>query len=485
MQKIRVWGLAAILLAGFFYASTGFGKTVSSNVMAPLSIGDVKNPNASSEAAEWTEFEKHLEDAKKIGVYAVTTDVWWGVVEAKKGTYVWDYYDKLAKTIRDKKLKWIPILSFHQCGGNVGDECFFPLPKWIWTSHVGETGITSANSLKYKSEYGHYADEVISVWGTKTVLTDYARFFTEFQKHFADYADDIAEINVSLGASGELRYPSFNAHDPKAGYPSRGSLQSYSDLAIASFREAVKKKYKAIDALNKAWGFTLKAWTDVYPPSDLGPPDASSGFFARDEHFDSYGKDFFDWYQDSLLAHGEMVLAKAIAVFNDSHAEFQGIDIGAKIPGVHWRSSSDRLAEVASGMIRTSSADWNDDKKGHGYSSLVGLFKKLGDKPDSPRIQLHYTCLEKDNGEDGDWAKSMAKALVFWVGAEAKRQGVSIKGENALAGPLANDKAWDNILNALEWSSYSGITILRLKQVSEISLARRRYKELISKFGSP
>lgn len=453
--------------------------------MAPLSIGDINNPNGASEADAWKEFEKHLDEAKNMGVYAVTTDVWWGVIEPKPGAFRWEYYDKLAETIRRKKLKWIPILSFHQCGGNVGDECYFPVPKWIWSRYVGKPGVTNNDSLKYKSEHGHMTDEVVSVWGTKYVIDDYERVFKEFQKHFASFADDIAEINVSLGASGELRYPSFNSHDPKAGYPSRGALQGFSDMAIADFRDSVKTKYGKISALNKAWGFSLTDWKQVYPPSDLGPPDAGTGFFARREHFSAYGKDYFDWYQDSLLAHGQQVLESAIEIFNDSGAEFIGIDIGAKIPGVHWRSATDRLAEVASGMIRTSGPAWDDDKTGHGYSQLVGLFKDLGDKVNSPTIQLHYTCLEKSNGEDGQWANSLAKALVFWVGAEAKRRGVSIKGENALAGPMAGDAAWDNILDALTWSHYSGITILRVKQVAENALANRRYKDLISKFSTP
>jgi hypothetical protein len=34
------------------------------------------------------------------------------------------------------------------------------------------------------------------------------------------------EINVPAGPSGELRYPSYNAHDQGSGYPTRGALQS-------------------------------------------------------------------------------------------------------------------------------------------------------------------------------------------------------------------------------------------------------------------
>jgi beta-amylase len=465
-----------------FLCSPVFSKSISANVMAPLAVGDIRNPNAASETDAWKDFERQLDEAKKIGVLAVTTDIWWGVVEQKENVYRWEYYDKLANVLRRKQLKWIPILSFHQCGGNVGDECYFPIPKWIWSKYVGKPGVTDSNSIKYTSEYGHTTEEVVSVWATRYVIDDYERFIKEFQKHFSGFADDIEEINVSLGASGELRYPSFNAHDPKAGYPSRGALQSYSAMAVDDFRNWSKSKYSTLENLNRAWGFNLSSWSGVYPPSDLGPPDASTGFFSRGEHFSQYGKDFFDWYQHSLLEHGRVVMERAIRVFNSPGAGFAGIDIGAKIPGIHWRSASDRLAELAGGMIRTSGAAWDDDKTGRGYSPLIRLFKDLGSKTQAPTIQLHYTCLEKANGEDGDWAKSLAKALVFWVGAEAKRQNVSIKGENALAGPMGNDSAWDNIVDALTWSHYSGITILRLQQVVDNPVGKRRFQDLVSRF---
>jgi hypothetical protein len=262
-------------------------------------------------------------------------------------------------------------------------------------------------------------------------------------------------------------------------------LQSYSNLAVESWRSFVQEKYRTLDAVNAAWGFSLGAWNEVYPPSGLGPSDGSGDFFKKRKHFSPYGKDFFDWYQDSLLEHGRLVLSKAFEVFDAPGADFAGIDLGAKIAGVHWRAKSDRLAELASGLLRTSDVGWSEDALGHGYSKVIALFKTAGAKR-TARLQLHYTCLEKGNGEDGEFAQSEAKSMVFWIGAEAARQKVSLKGENALSGPLASDGAWDNMLDVLQWSSYSGLTILRLGDIAdESSLAHRRYKDLISKFEVP
>lgn len=464
------------------YLRAAPAKQISLDVMAPLAIGDVRDPDGPGQKPHWEAFERQLEKGASLGARAVTTDVWWGVVEPSEGTYNWRYYDKLATTIHRAGLKWIPILSFHQCGGNVGDDCYFPLPLWIWKKYVDSGAIPHADHLRYRSVFGNVSSEVVSVWGTPLVLSDYRRFMKEFQSHFSNRSSEIAEINVSLGASGELRFPSYNAHDPRAGYPGRGAFQAYSVPALEGFRKFLAKRYSTLTALNTAWGTKLGSWSDVSPPTDGGPQDGSGPFFSGNHHFAAYGKDFFDFYQTSLLDHGEAVMTAAAEVFNASSAPFKGIGLGAKMPGVHWRSGSDRLAELAAGMLRTSDGGWNSDSLGRGYRPILDLFRRLSLASGSPKIVLHFTCLEKDNGEDGAWANSMAKALVFWVGAEAKRQQITIKGENALAGPLAQDRAWDNMIDALHWSSYVGVTFLRLHSVVDNGLATRRFKGLFQEF---
>jgi hypothetical protein len=75
---------------------------------------------------------------------------------------------------------------------------------------------------------------------------------------------------------------------------------------------------------------------------------------------------------------------------------------------------------------------------------------------------------------------------------------VVIKGENALSGSLAwtNEDfpgdwtdAWDHINEALERYPYSGITILRISDVTTVqnpengkTVGMERYRELIGKF---
>nr|GEX60183.1 beta-amylase 3, chloroplastic [Tanacetum cinerariifolium] len=66
---------------------------------------------------------------KNAGVEGVMVDVWWGLVE-KDGPmkYNWDGYVELVHMVQKHGLKLQAVMSFHQCGGNVGDSCSIPLP---------------------------------------------------------------------------------------------------------------------------------------------------------------------------------------------------------------------------------------------------------------------------------------------------------------------------------------------------------------------
>ena len=137
---------------------------------------------------------------------------WWGAVEGTKDNqFDWSYYDKMFSVIRKNNLKIVPIFSFHQCGGNVGDDCNIPLPSWLWTKYLGEsyngTRINKTD-LKFKSEQGNYSNEAVQVWVDDLVANEYADFVNDFKNNFVSYSDDFIEINVSAGPSGELRYPS-------------------------------------------------------------------------------------------------------------------------------------------------------------------------------------------------------------------------------------------------------------------------------------
>ena len=202
-------------------------------------------------------------------------------------------------------------------------------------------------------------------------------------------------------------------------------------------------------------------------------------FSSKDYRDIEYGRDFVDWYNQSLVNHGRSLITNVIKSLGEA---FPNAEIGFKIPGVHWAMVNPefpRAAEVAAGLIQTS-VDFNSDSTGHGYAKIVGLARELSTT--GRDIVLHFTCLEMKN-HDGGPQFSQAESLVFWVAKEAEQQGVVIKGENALSCGVTNNYGWNNIENVLRHAPYSGLTVLRIGNVSA-GTGRDRYKKLINDFGS-
>lgn len=100
------------------------GSRVPVFVMLPLDTisigGNVNKPRAMNAS---------LMALKSAGVEGVMVDAWWGLVE-KDGPmkYNWDGYVELLKMVERHGLKLQVVMSFHQCGGNVGDSCRYQAP---------------------------------------------------------------------------------------------------------------------------------------------------------------------------------------------------------------------------------------------------------------------------------------------------------------------------------------------------------------------
>lgn len=386
--------------------------------------------------AEWRSFEADLAEARALGIASISIDVWWGQVEREGDQrFDWSWVDRVARTITAAGLSWRPVLAFHACGSNVGDTCHVPIPSWVFARYGDE--------IRYVSAQGNASSEVISVWATPVVLEQYRDFFVAFAERYAAYADRTSGIAIGLGPASELRYPSYNAHDVNAGYPGPGVLQAYSGLARADYQ--------------RLHGAPVPAAAEL----EASAPEAR----AR----------FYDWYRGRLLEHGRLVLGAAADVFQAS--PFRGARLSARVPGVHWRAGDTRRAELSAGLI-SPHPDWNTDEAGHGYAPLVRMLAELRARPDHPNVALEYTCLEKPNDEGGPAVASLAEALVFWVAAEAHRQGVPVGGENALAGGLLSSEGWDRIDNALRYSFYDDVTFLRLHDIVHSDVARARIVRL-------
>jgi len=441
------------------------------NVMAPLHV-QVYNNASLEEEQDWADFESYLAYASSVGVNAVSVDVWWGLVQEKgANSFDWSYYKKLFALIKKHNLQIVPIMSFHKCGGNVGDNFTKPIPEWVWDDIVNKNNeISNVEELKYISDLGNVCSEYISLWADLYAFPYYENFISDFLETFSSYAADIPELNISCGPAGELRYPSYNSHD-HWNYPGFGHLQCYSTLAKQSFTKYIQVNFGDIANINRRWGSSMTDYSEISPPTN------HDYFFSSGDYKNiQYGKDFTTWYNNCLIMHGQSMLDMTYKLIDT--AVYSSTKIGFKIPGVHWQivnPEAPRVAEVTAGLINSKSirCDKNtSDTAGYGAMLANVISKEL---KKNQKVTLHFTCLEMTNSYDceipnpdfGSKDYSMAKALVFWVSDVAKYYGIELKGENALAVSPCETEKWESISDAMANDRYTGITILRIHNVCD------------------
>lgn len=293
--------------------------------MLPL---DVVNAEGIFRPAAW--FLQALSMLASSGVHGVAVDVWWGAVEREPRDYNWAGYKQLFQLVRDTGLKLQVVMSFHACGGNVGDVAQIPLPDWVlqagqqdpdlfFTDRPRESGLGQRN----KEYISVWADEAHGVLAGRSPLQCYRDFMAAFRDTFrAELGSLIEEVVVGTGPCGELRYPSYVEANGWR-FPGVGEFQCYDRRALASLAQAAR------EAGHPEWGYA--------GPHDSGSYNSSpedTGFFAGRGSWDSeYGRFFLEWYSGCLLQHGERLLSSANDVFGPHLAAQNGADIWGRLSG--------------------------------------------------------------------------------------------------------------------------------------------------------
>ncbi|MED1116424.1 family 14 glycosylhydrolase [Bacillus paramycoides] len=412
------------------------GQSMNGNykayIMAPLK----KIPDMMT----WETFENDLRWAKQNGFSAITVDFWWGDME-KNGDQQFDfsYAQRFAQSVRNAGMKMIPIISTHQCGGNVGDDCNVPLPSWIWNQK-------SDDSLYFKSETGTINKETLNPLASDVIRKQYGELYNAFAEAMASYKDVISKIYLSGGPAGETRYPSYTSADG-SGYPSRGKFQAYTEFAKEQFRSWALQKYGSLAGINKAWGTNLTSMSQVLPPSD-GNQFLTIGYQTK------YGEDFLKWYEGVLEEHTKLIGELAHSAFDNTFH----VPIGAKVAGVHWQYNNPNLPHSAE-----KPAGYND------YSSLLDAFK-------SAKLDLTFTCLEmSDKGTYPEY--SMPKTLVQQVAKLANEKGIVLNGENALS--IGSDNEYKKAAEMAFNYNFAGFTLLRYQDVMYNNTLMAQFKDTL------
>jgi beta-amylase len=331
--------------------------------------------------------------------------------ETTPKNYDFSGYMRLAELVKASGLRLEVVMSFHRCGGNVGDNCNVTLPRFVWDSKAGR-------DVFYQDAEGDADDEYLSLGvdnvalfapNGRTGVDLYADFMRAFARAFAPHLTSglVDEVQVGLGPAGELRYPSYQL--AKWQYCGVGEFQCGDPFMRADLARAARQHGRP------EWG--------------NGPPRGAGAYNSRpnkteffslgtaDNFASEYGRFFLGWYADALVGHGAQVLAAA----NDAFGPF-GVAVAAKISGIHWHyAHPSHAAELTAGYYN---ANGNN-----GYGQLAAMLKKANAAWD-------FTCLEMTDDPNSE-CDTRPEQLVKQTMQAAFENSIHYSGENAVSCPLS------------------------------------------------
>lgn len=382
-------------------------------VMLPLGIINMK-----CELVDTDALVKQLRLLKSINIDGVTVNCWWGIVEAINPLeYRWNGYKRLFQVVRELKMKLQVVMSFHECGGNVGDDVCIPLPHWV--AEIGR----SNPDIYFTDREGRRNHECLS-WGVdkervlrgRTAIEVYFDCMRSFRVEFDEFFEEnvISMIEIGMGPCGELRYPS-NPVNHGWGYPGIGEFQCYDQYLLKSLRKAAEAR-----------GHSFWARGPDNAGSYISRPH-ETGFFCDGGDYDGYyGRFFLNWYSQVLIDHGDRVLSLA-------KMAFEGTRIASKLSGIHWwYKTASHAAELTAGFYNSSNRD--------GYAAIMSMFKKH-------EVAVNFRCAELGMLEQHvDYSDGFADpdGLSWQVLNAAWDVCIPVSSENIL--PCHDRESYNNIL---------------------------------------
>ncbi|XP_027341562.1 beta-amylase 3, chloroplastic-like [Abrus precatorius] len=341
------------------------------------------------------------------GVEGVVIEMWWGLVEKNEPrVYDWRGYKELVMMACMCGLKVRAVLAFHQYGTGPDDPNWIPLPLWVLDE------IHRDPELAYCDRFGRRNTEYISlgcdslpVLRGRSPIQAYADLMRDFRDTFRpSLGVIITGVQIGMGPSGELRYPSFSSQKPNLAWPPElGEFQCYDKYMLASLNASARNIGK------REWGNG-----GPFGTGSLMQNPERTDFFRNDggSWNTSYGKFFLDWYSDMLLLHGERICREAETIFRGTE-----VRISAKLAAIHWHFAiQSHPSELTAGYYNTYIRD--------GYLPIARMFSKYGFSMCCSCFEMEDAVMKKIN-PDGSPEGFLRQLLLA-----ARLCDISLEGQN-------------------------------------------------------
>jgi hypothetical protein len=181
----------------------------------------------------------------------------------------------------------------------------FP-PTWLRDEAKGDRTLMRCLAHGQETNY-------LSVFDPRTIEW-YDHFYKALKDHFGDRIDDV--YACILGPYAEGNYPLYVPDWVNMGHCHEGWWAG-DEFAVRAFQAAMKAKYAGdIAALNRAWGTSLKEFTDVKPPAELSNEKfkPSPAAFPKPEDKRRW-LDFITWYHQALIDFSEKSVQTVLKYF--------------------------------------------------------------------------------------------------------------------------------------------------------------------------
>lgn len=405
--------------------------------------------------------EAQCQQLKKAGVRGVMADVWWGICEPEPGKYRFGAVVALCAMLKNIGLELQATMSFHQCGGNVGDPVTIPIPAWAMS-------VALDTDLLYRHGSSHVSHDCLSlsaanqcvfpniVGQQRTALVCYREFMAAFMGACKEYIGDvISEIQVGMGPCGELRYPSYMM--------SKG--WEYPGVGLVMADDSGMRRM-----LQESTG--LAELPAGLPDKQNAMPDESPIFCVGDTAEEGYrvgdGKKFFEWYSEALVVFGMAMLLEAGQALKSQGLEppVDKFAFSVKVSGLHWHAMHpSRATEACAGYNNCTHAGAD------AYSEIANMISRSAKIVGRP-VFFNFTCLEMTNVDNNGNPKTLSapEDLIAQVRLACVKHGVPLSGENALEFDLATGGwAFERMTKQLRgWSpgrdKMHALTLLRLNE---------------------